>query len=132
MAEGLSPYLVSGLLGTLRNVPFVAPTFCFQLHTDDPGNEGMANLTDVLTLSAGTLAPPDISGFTITTGTPPQWNMTSGVTVRWVSAWDGLAGAAGGANWLLNAKLVKPVVVANGDVLRMGGGFKLQILKVAA
>lgn len=124
---GISEYLASGWLSTLRNTPFVVPTFCFQLHTGDPANGGLLMVSDMDDRQIGTLGAPDPLGFIATTGEPPAWTMTAPETIKQVSFWDALSGG----NWLGNAVLSKSVTVAQGDTFRMGGGFKLKITGLA-
>lgn len=124
---GISEYLASGWLSTLRNTPFVIPTFCFQLHTGDPAVGALLNMSAMTDRQIGTLGAPDPLGFIATTGEPPAWAMNAAETIKYVSIWDALSAG----NWLGNAVLTKSVTVADGDIFRMGGGFKLKITGLA-
>lgn len=125
MAEtGISDYLANGWLATLRNVPFVVPITCLKLHIGVPGVGGTTNPSVVTDLQAASFASPS-AGVLNTTGSPPAWNMTAAESIKYVSAWDSYDTGTG--NWLFNAALSSPQVVANGDVFRLGGNIKLTI-----
>lgn len=122
---GISEYLANGWLGTLRNIPFVVPVTCVQLHTDDPGLGGTSNVfAGASDLLAASFADP-AGGILVTTGAPPSWDVSSAGSIKYASVWDGFD--SGSDNWLLNAVLSSPQTVANGDVFRLGGNITLKI-----
>ncbi len=127
MSEGISPYLANGWLDTFANIPFVVPIVCVQLHVNDPGDEGMANLSSVTNRMVATFAAAE-DGTLFTTGNPPGWAMTSGETLRWISLWDGYST---GDNWLANLRMDSQIKVANGDYFQLAGGISLTITGIA-
>ena len=132
MSVGINPDLASNwLAATTRNIPFVVPQNCIQLHVGDPGSAGTANPSAVTFRMAASFASPVETSGTMTvstTGTPPSWNMTAPETISYISVWDALTGGS----WLWIARLNLPQVVANGDLFTMGGGVSLAITGLAA
>lgn len=132
MSVGITPYFASGLLGTLRNTPFVVPQTCVQLFKGDPGSSLASNASAITTRMAANFAAPvaGADGMTIaTTGTPPSWDiggLTGPETLSHIVVWNALTGG----NGLWVARLGQPQTVVNGDVFTLGGGVSLTLMGI--
>lgn len=127
MSVGISPYLANGWLNTLRNVPFVVPITCAQIHTNDPG-DGTANVSDVTDRQAVNLIVSADGKLSITGTT--IFVATSAETWTHLSMWTGFDGDPG-AHWLFNAAAKAPRTVAAGDRVNLSS-MDFTILGLAA
>ena len=116
MTVGLSEVnLANKWLDMLRAQAFTAPSNLYvQIHTDDPGSDGTANVSAVTTRSELILDVAAGGAITIT-GTLPTWTMTALETISHISVWD----ATSAGNFLLSAILTVAKVVDNGDSLTL-------------
>lgn len=85
-----------------------------KLHLGDPGANGTANSSVVVTRSQVTFAAA-ASGAIALTGTNPSWSMTATESISHISIWD--ASTAG--NFLWSAALSVTKSVQSGDTLTL-------------
>jgi len=118
MASGLSTGLANLWLGTLLNIPYVAPQLCVAMHVGEPGPNGTANPSAVTTRSQMFLAGPAAGGGGVqvtVTGTPPMWLETASEVITNISVWDAFTSG----HFLWSALALVPKTVVSGDVVSL-------------
>lgn len=116
MASGLSAAnLANKWLNVLRGVAFTPPAGIYaKLHLDDPGANGSANSSAVVTRIQVSYAAA-ANGAIVLTGTNPQFTMTATETIKFVSFWDDPTAG----NFVWSAPLAAPRSVVATDTLTL-------------
>lgn len=100
-----------------------------QIHTGDPGVALTANIAPDTQRALCSLSEPDENGVMTSTGDFSRWDgISAAYDVVYFTGWD--TPDAGTGTGLFAAKLLSEVSVVEGDVLRMGNGFRIQLIGV--
>lgn len=115
MTVGLSTVnLANALLNTLNNTSLAFSATWIQLHVNDPGASGTANLSAVTTREQATFSAAALGALALSTP-PTAWSMTATETIEAISVWT----ASTGGSFLWSASLAVNKTVASGDTLTL-------------
>lgn len=114
MADGIAAASVTTFLND-----FASAAQFVQLHTDDPGADGSANISSTNTREAITWAGPTAAGVLSSSSSPawPAWAGTSPETVKNISFWD----QATDGNFAGSMTLSPQQTMNSGDTLTVSG-----------